>query len=118
MEVLVSIDLSAIIAACKLAEPIGGLLSRIKKHRPSDIQKELLRAASQTGEFLVIEVEQLEYPIVRAGDINMGDEGDPASLAKYFDAFKSLCEMGYIDHASGSLFRLTSPGFDKARRLG
>jgi Mn-dependent DtxR family transcriptional regulator len=47
----------------------------------------------------------------------MGNENDPASLAKYYEAFRKLCENGYIEHAGGALFRLTAGGFEKARNL-
>jgi hypothetical protein len=40
-----------------------------------------------SGEFQILVADQLAYPIVRAGGIDVGDENDPASLAKYFDAF-------------------------------
>ena len=88
-----------------------------KKHFPSETQKELLRSAAQSGEFHIINVDQIAYPIIRAGGIEMGNEDDPASLAKYYEAFEQLCENGYIEHASGVLFRLTVGGFEKARNL-
>lgn len=89
----------------------------IEKHFPSEIQKELLRSAARSGEFHILNIDQLAYPIVRAGGIDMGDESNPASLAKYYEAFKRLCENGYLDHAGGAFFRLTANGFEKARSL-
>jgi len=89
----------------------------IKKHFPSQAQKELLRSAAQFGEFHILSIDQFAYPIVRAGGIDMGDESDPASLAKYYEAFRPLCENGYVEHAGGALFRLTAGGFEKARSL-
>lgn len=89
----------------------------IKKHFPYEIQKELLRSAAQSGEFHILDIDQLAYPIVQAGGVDMGDENDPASLAKYYEAFKQLCENGYVEHAGGALFRLTVDGFEKARSL-
>jgi len=100
--------------ACELA--IKGNELR-KKHFSSSIEKELLQAAAQSGEFNVIILNELIYPIIRAGGTNMGDENDPASLAKYNDAFRSLCSNGYIEYADGCLFRLTAGGFEKARKL-
>lgn len=89
----------------------------IKKHFPSETQKELLRLAAQSGEFHILNIDQLAYPIVRAGGVDLGDESDPTSMAKYYEAFRQLCENGYIDHAGGALFRLTAGGFEKARSL-
>jgi len=89
----------------------------VKKHCPSGAQKELLRLAAQSGEFHILNIDQLAYPIVRAGGVDLGDESDPTSLAKYYEAFGQLCENGYIEFASGKLFRLTADGFEKARNL-
>jgi len=89
----------------------------IKKHFPSEIQKELLRKSAPSGEFHILNIDQLAYPIVRAGGIDMGDESDPASLAKYYEDFKQLCENGYIEHAGGAFFRLTAGGFEKTKSL-
>jgi len=99
---------------CELASKGNELL---KKHFLSSIQKELLRAAAQSGEFCVLQADQLSYPIIRAGSKNMGDGNNPASLAEYYEAFKSLCSNGYIEHAGDALFRFTKGGFDKARKL-
>lgn len=99
---------------CELASKGNELL---KKHFPSSIQKELLRAAAHSGEFQIIQVNELLYPIIRADGTNMGDENDPASLATYWEALKSLCSNGYIEHADSHLFRLTAGGFNKARKL-
>lgn len=89
----------------------------LNKHFLSETEKEILCSAAQTGEFHIVEVDQLAYPIIRAGGVQMGNENDPASLAMYYDAFKQLCENGYIEHAGGVLFRLTVGGFGKARKV-
>lgn len=102
---------------CELANKANELVAKIKKHFPSQIQKELLQAAAQSGEFHILQADQLAYPIIRAGGTNMGNENDPASLADHYDAFKLLCSNGYIEHAGGALFRLTSGGFVKARSI-
>ena len=100
--------------ACELAK-MG--INLLEKHFPTETEKELLRLAAQSGEFLIIVVDQVAYPMVRAGGIDVGDENDPSSLARYFDAFKNLCSNGYIEYASEQFFRLTSGGFNKARNL-
>jgi len=99
---------------CELAKMGKDLLN---KHFPSAAEKEILRSAAQKGEFYILQADQLTYPIIRAGADQMGDENDPASLAMYYDAFKQLCENGYIVHAGGALFRLTAGGFGKARKV-
>lgn len=67
---------------CELANKANELVAKIKKHFPSQIQKKLLQAAAQSGEFHILQADQLAYPIIRAGGTNMGDENDPASLAE------------------------------------
>jgi len=99
---------------CEVAKKSKDLLN---KHFPSETEKEILRSAAQTGEFVILEADQLTYPIIRAGGVQMGNENDPASLAMYCDAFKQLCENGYIEHAGGARFRLTAGGFGKARKV-
>ncbi len=96
--------------SCELAKMGKELLNR---HFLSETEKEILRSAAQTGEFNILQADQLTYPIIRAGGIQMGNENDPASLARYYDSFKHLCENGYIECAGGARFRLTAGGFDK-----
>jgi len=106
--------LSSLKDACELAKMGKDLL---EKHLPTKTEKEILQLAAKSGEIHILNADQLTYPIVRAGGIDLGDEHDPASLAKYFDALRNLCSNGYIEYVSGQLFRLTSGGFDKARKL-
>jgi len=96
--------------ACELAKMGNDLLD---KHFLTETEKELLQLAAQSGEFHILNSDQLACPIVRVGGQEMGGENDPVSLAKYFGAFKNLCANGYIEHAGGQLFRLTSSGFNR-----
>lgn len=100
--------------SCELAKKGINLF---KKHFPSTTEKEILRSAAQTGEFHLLETDQLAYPIIKAGGVQMGDEDDPASLALYYEAFDQLCKNGYINYAGGTHFRLTAGGFVKARKV-
>ncbi|MEW6111219.1 MAG: hypothetical protein AB1664_03745 [Thermodesulfobacteriota bacterium] len=109
--------ISVLVGACELANEGIGLIEKLKRHFPSAREKELLRAAAQSGEFHIIKPDQVAYPIIRAGGTDMGDENDPASLAEYYEAFKSLCSNGYIEYADGAAFRLTADGFKKARNI-
>jgi hypothetical protein len=106
--------ISALVAVCEFASKGRGLL---RKHVLSPMQKQFLLAGRQSGEFHVIEVDQLAPPIIRSGGTAMADENDPASSAACYEAFKSLRDYGYIEHVGGNLFRLTRRGFAKARKL-
>lgn len=109
--------ISLLVGLCELASKGNGLVAKVKKHFLSSIQKELLRAAAQSGEFHVLQADQLAYPMIRAGGKDIGNVNNPASLAECYEAFKLLCSNGYIEHGGGELFRLTAGGFDKARKL-
>lgn len=100
--------------ACELARMGEDLLN---KHFPSETEREILRSAAQTGEIHILQADQLAYPIIRAGGVQMGDENDPASLASYYDALRQLCENGYVEHVDGAFFRLTAGGFAKAGKV-
>ena len=89
----------------------------IKRHAPDPIQKELLKASAYSGEFYVFQLDQLVYPVIRAGNIDMGDQNSSASMAKYYEAFNSLREIGYIEQVEGNFFRLTPFGLKKARKM-
>ena len=88
---------------CDLASKGNELL---KKYVLSPIQKEILRSAAKSGEFHILQADQLAYPITRAGSMDIGDENDPASLAYYYEAFKLLCQNRYIEHVEGAFFDL------------
>lgn len=113
------LDIAAIAALCELAIKGGNkALEEYKKKKLSDAEKKLLIAAAEDGEFHVMRVS--EAPTwIRVGDEDFRDydADDPAIAAKYFYAFKSLCKRGFIEQDRGELFRLTHPGFEKARRL-
>jgi len=113
------IDTIALAASCKLAIEGGNkLLEEYKKKKLSETEKELLIAAAEDGEFLIIRVNEAP-DFIRAGGKDFPDDitGDPAIAERYHDAFESLCKRAYIRHDDGILFRLTSKGFEKARQL-
>ena len=109
--------ISILVGACELADKGRGIVAKFIKKFLSPIQKELLQAAARSGNFYVIEIDQIAYPIIRAGGTDMGKASDPASLATYYEALKSLCSNGYVEHAGGVFFRLTTAGFNKARKF-
>jgi len=112
-------DILTLASLCKLAIEGGNkVLEEYKRRKLSEAEKELLIAAAEDGEFLVIHLNEVPNSI-RVGRKDFIDHkaGDPAIAAKYFDAFTNLCKRGYIEHDNGILFRLTDAGFDKARQL-
>jgi len=92
-------------------------IERYRKKKLNEEEKALLRAASERGEFYLESAEQVPGTWVRAGNKYFQSSNDPACAAKYLEAFRSLCERGYIVHERGALFMLTGSGFKKAREL-
>jgi hypothetical protein len=106
---------TVLIALCANAGKIKGLVA---KHFPSAVEKEALRAAAESnGRIDFLAASQLPYPIIRIGRSDFGDVNDPASMAKYHDALRSLCSNGYVQYTDDLGFRLTGEGFNKARLL-
>jgi len=113
------VDILTLASLCKLAIEGGNkVLEEYKRRKLSEAEKELLIAAAEDGEFLVIHLNEVPNSI-RVGGKDFIDHkaGDPAIAAKYFGAFTNLCKRGYIEHDDGILFRLTYAGFEKARQL-
>jgi hypothetical protein len=107
---------ASLVSLCKLAVEGGKIYEEFKRRKLSDAEKELLVTTAEDGEFYIMQVE--EAPVwVRAGGKDFMDADDPAIAAKYTEAFKSLCKRSYIEPDHGNLFRLTSEGFKKARKL-
>ncbi len=111
------IDIPSLIALCQTAGSAGSKLLESYKKRLSDAEKELLIAAAQKGTFLILDVNEIPGPWVRVGTKDFLDTGDPAFAARYLEAFRNLCERGYIVHEGGHQFMLTGTGFEKARKL-
>jgi len=103
---------------CKTAIAGGSkVLEAYSKKKLSKEEYELLKAASKQGEFVLFSVDQIPGIWVRANGKDFCDNKDPAFAAQYLQAFRSLCERGYIVYEEGKLFRLTGAGFEKARSL-
>lgn len=113
------IDIASLLAAlCKTALTGGRkVVEAYQKKKLTDEEKQLLIAASQSGEFHLFSIQQVPGTWVRAGGKDFLDENDPAYAAKFLEAFRSLCERGYIVHEGGQLFMLTGSAFDRARKL-
>ncbi len=111
------IDVVSLVAVCQLVISGGNkAIKEIVKKKFSETEKELMITATKNGEFYILSVDEVPN-WVRIERKDFCDVNDPAIAIKYLDAFKNLCERGYIYHDSGILFRLTSVGFEKARKL-
>lgn len=110
-------DIASLITLCKTVLTGGSkIVEAYRRKRLCEEEKELLQAAAQNGEFYLPSTDQTG-DCVRAGGKDFVDEADPAFAAKYLDAFRSLCERGYINPKGGRLFMLTRIGFKEARQL-
>ena len=105
------------ISLCQIAVKGGRkAIEQYKKKKLSEAEEELMITAAKRGEFYILSVDEVPN-WVRIERKDFYDVNDPAIAIKYLDAFKNLCERGYIYHDGGILFRLTSIGFKKARKL-
>jgi len=52
---------------------------------------------------------------VRAGKRDFMDQTDPSVQAMYLDAFESLLGRGFFRQESGTVYRLTSRGYENAK---
>lgn len=114
------IEIASLITLCQTAFSSGSkLIERYRKKKLSDAERELLIAAAQKGIFLILDVNEIPGSWVRAGgkDFNDTEASGPAYAARYLEAFRNLCERGYIVHDSECLFMLNDTGFKKAREL-
>jgi hypothetical protein len=114
------IDIASLVILCQTALATGSrFIEEHKKKKLSDAERELLIAATQQGTFRILSVDQIPGSWVKAGgkDFLDTETSDPAFAAQYLEAFRNLCERGYIVHEGGVLFMLTGTGFKKAREL-
>ena len=113
-----TVGLSDLIDLCNSAIRVGG--AAVKKLRTVQLtpeQQDLLAGASRDGTFHVLDTDQCPYPLVKAGGACYSDPSDPAACARYLQAFRGLCERGYVHHHSGILFALTPDGLASAAKI-
>ena len=81
-------------------------------------EKELLIAAvaNESGEFWLPYTNQIGKWI-RAGEKDFKDDSEPAVADTYLEAYRNLCERGYIKQESPIFAVLTASGFEIAREL-
>ena len=100
-----------------IIKEIGQRIRQMKSGRLSKEEKDLLTAAASKGQFRVWRVGQVRGEWISADRKHFNKQEDPAHDARYREAFKSLCERGYVTHLRGETFMLSGSGFDKARKL-
>jgi hypothetical protein len=111
-------DIGALVSLCATALKSGAeILAKLRRARLSPEAQDLLAGASETGEFQVLDADQSPNLLIRAGGMTFANPNDPQQCARYQQAFKSLCERGYIQHQSGIQFTLTPAGVEAARKL-
>jgi len=114
------IDVPSLVALCQTAlSSSSKFIEGYKKKQLSKAERELIIAAAQKGTFHLLSVDQIPGTWVRAGEENFRDPktADPAFAAKYLEAFRNLCERGYIVHEGGHILMLTGTGLEKAREV-
>jgi len=113
--------MSVILDLVTLCEKAINTAAKLKAMRLSEEEITLLAHAQKPGQyqgqFHILEIEQGTYPIVMAAHSSFADPEDAVASARYFDAFKRLCERNLVQFASGKMFTLTSAGFEKAAKL-
>jgi hypothetical protein len=110
-------EITALIAICKTTLDEGTrIYAAIRKRNLSDKERELLVHAARDGAFHILGTD-FHGPWVRAGTKDFFEQSDRAHQAFYLDAFRSLCERGFVRHEGGHLFRLTGAGFAMARKI-
>lgn len=109
-----------VVAAIRIAKAGGRKLLEYRQRRLSEEEKELLvRAYEHNGEFQLFSTNDIPRWI-RVGGKHYVDENHPEDyiyVEKYYGAFNSLCERGYVDHLGGTLFRLNYDGIQEAEKL-
>jgi hypothetical protein len=111
------IEITALITICKSALSGGSALyDRYRKRAFSSEEHELLINAAREGCFYILHT-SIYGSWVRAGTKDFFQQSDRAYQAFYMDAFRSLCQRGYVVHEGGHLSVLTGAGFRKAREL-
>lgn len=108
------------IAVCKAAIAVASKVKEVlAETRFTAEERELLVAAADKGEYHIFDADQRPAPwvVAEGGRKQFEDENDPAVAARFRDAFRSLCERGYIEYVSGVMFVLTGKGFERAREF-
>jgi hypothetical protein len=112
------IDIASLISLCNVAIAGGSkVIEKYKNKKYSDEEIALLKTGAQKGEYRLMSIAQSAGTWVRVNGHDFVDDDDPAVAATHLEAFRSLCERGYIVHEGGHLFMLTGLGFKKARKL-
>ncbi len=112
-------DLMTLITICKAALAGGNkVMSMLRKRMLTKEERELLVAAYKgKGKLYFCSIDAMPGGWIRAGSKGFVDNKDYAYNAKYLEAFRFLCERGYVEYRTGKLFMLTSSGYKRAMKL-
>jgi hypothetical protein len=111
-------DVTSLVRRCEAAARLGArALEKVREARLSPEEQALLVGASNAETLRIQDLDQSTIPLVRAGDSVFSTPQDPESCARYFEAFKSLCDRGYVQYQSESSFALTWDGVARARKV-
>jgi len=96
-------EITGLIAICKIAVDSGTkIYASIRKQNLSDRERELLVHAAREGDFYILST-SVHGSWVRAGTKDFLEKADRAHQAYYHDAFRALCERGFVRHEGGHL---------------
>ena len=114
------LEITEIIGAIRIAKADGSKLLEYRRKRLSDEEKEMLIAAYQAdGMFTVFSHNQMSR-YVRAGKSDFYDTSNRENYIyseRFYGAFKSLCQRGYVDNIGKTVFQLNFEGVQKAEEL-
>jgi hypothetical protein len=98
-------------------DPAQVFLLNPEEEELSAFEKELLIAASEDGEFIIIPVDEIPGGWIRAGRSNFVDTNDLACAVRYREALERLIIRCYVVKTNSRSYMLTSSGFELARKL-
>ncbi len=124
-----SADAFADVVRPQLALVLQGLFAEAPRTAPTTTtasavrltpqETELMLSVPDSGEILLLEIEQESYPFIRAGrnGRHFPSRSDPAVAAVFGKALTRLVERGLVEHSTGMLYILTADGFSARTEL-
>jgi len=111
-------DVISLVRRCEAAARLGARdLEKAREALLSPEERALLVGANKAGSLRIQDLDQTTSPLVKAGDSVFSTPQEPESRARYFQAFESLCDRGYVQHQSEASFSLTWDGVARARKV-
>jgi len=111
-------DVTSLVKRCEAAARLGArALEKAREALLSPEERALLVAANKAGSLRIQDPDPTMIPLVTAGDSPFATPQEPESRARYFQAFESLCDRGYVQYQSEASFALTWDGVARARKV-